>query len=51
MGETDDLEWEDSKDAVNRQKHGFPLAFSAFSLRRASAIGATFAQERGERTA
>jgi uncharacterized DUF497 family protein len=30
MGETDDLEWEDGKDAVNRKKHGFPLAFSAF---------------------
>jgi len=30
MGETDDLEWEDGKDAVNRQKHGLPHAFSAF---------------------
>lgn len=30
MGETDDLEWQDGKDAVNRKKHGFPLAFSAF---------------------
>jgi uncharacterized DUF497 family protein len=25
MGETDDLEWDDTKDAANRAKHGLPL--------------------------
>jgi len=28
MGETDDLEWDDSKDAANRAKHGLPLSIS-----------------------
>lgn len=30
MGETDDLEWDDDKDAANRAKHGLPLSFSLF---------------------
>jgi uncharacterized protein len=25
MGETDDFEWDDVKDAANREKHGLPL--------------------------
>jgi uncharacterized protein len=25
MGETDDFEWVDAKDAINREKHGLPL--------------------------
>ncbi|MFG1281012.1 hypothetical protein V5F34_03955 [Xanthobacter autotrophicus] len=29
MGETDDLEWHDDKDAANRVKHGLPLFFAA----------------------
>ena len=29
MGETDDLEWDDAKDAANRLKHGFPLPLGA----------------------
>ena len=29
MGETDDLEWDDAKDAANRAKHGLPLGLSA----------------------
>jgi uncharacterized DUF497 family protein len=29
MGETDDLEWDDIKDAANRAKHGLPLFFAA----------------------
>jgi len=28
MGETDDLEWDDAKDAANQQKHGLPLLFA-----------------------
>ena len=30
MGETDDFEWDDDKDAANRAKHGLPLAFGMF---------------------
>ena len=29
MGETDDFEWDDNKDAANRAKHGLPLPLSA----------------------
>ncbi|HEY9211713.1 MAG TPA: BrnT family toxin [Ancylobacter sp.] len=29
MGETDDLEWDDDKDAANRRKHGLPLDFAS----------------------
>jgi hypothetical protein len=25
MGETDDFEWDDARDAANREKHGLPL--------------------------
>ncbi|ABS66739.1 protein of unknown function DUF497 [Xanthobacter versatilis] len=28
MGETDDLEWDDGKDAANRVKHGLPLSIA-----------------------
>ncbi|MFG1361720.1 BrnT family toxin [Xanthobacter versatilis] len=28
MGETDDLEWDDDKDAANRVKHGLPLSIA-----------------------
>lgn len=28
MGETDDFEWDDDKDAANRAKHGLPLSIS-----------------------
>ncbi|WP_454683350.1 BrnT family toxin [Ancylobacter moscoviensis] len=30
MGETDDFEWDDGKDAANRAKHGLPLLFAEF---------------------
>ncbi|MDR6954012.1 uncharacterized DUF497 family protein [Ancylobacter sp. 3268] len=30
MGEADDFEWDDDKDAANRAKHGLPLAFGMF---------------------
>ncbi|MCS0494696.1 BrnT family toxin [Ancylobacter sp. MQZ15Z-1] len=30
MGETDDFEWDDDKDAANRTKHGLPLTFGTF---------------------
>lgn len=30
MGETDDFEWDDDKDAANRAKHGLPLLFAEF---------------------
>ena len=30
MGSTDDFEWDDEKDAANRNKHGLPLAFGIF---------------------
>ncbi|QFR34583.1 BrnT family toxin [Ancylobacter sp. TS-1] len=30
MGETDDFEWDDDKDAANRAKHGLPLLVSEF---------------------
>ena len=29
MGETDDFEWDDDKDAVNRANRGLPLIFAA----------------------
>lgn len=29
MGETDDFEWDDDKDAANRAKHGLPLPLAA----------------------
>lgn len=29
MGETDDLEWDDGKDAANRANRGLPLPFAA----------------------
>lgn len=29
MGETDDFEWDDEKDAINRAKHGLPLLIAA----------------------
>ncbi len=29
MGETDDFEWDDDKDAANRAKRGLPLLFAA----------------------
>lgn len=29
MGETDDFEWDDPKDAINRGKHGLPLLLAA----------------------
>ncbi|MCK0207557.1 BrnT family toxin [Starkeya koreensis] len=30
MGETDDFEWDDDKDAANRAKHGLPLRLGEF---------------------
>ncbi|WP_246519996.1 BrnT family toxin [Ancylobacter lacus] len=30
MGETDDFEWDDDKDAANRAKHGLPFRFGEF---------------------
>ncbi|MDQ0304782.1 BrnT family toxin [Ancylobacter polymorphus] len=30
MGETDDFEWDDDKDAANRARHGLPLRFGEF---------------------
>ncbi|MCS0502092.1 BrnT family toxin [Ancylobacter mangrovi] len=30
MGETDDFEWDDDKDAANLAKHGLPLFFGMF---------------------
>lgn len=29
MGETDDFEWDDAKDAINRTKHRLPLIVAA----------------------
>ena len=29
MGETDDFEWDDTKDALNHAKHGIPLVAAA----------------------
>ncbi|WP_428028828.1 BrnT family toxin [Ancylobacter sp.] len=48
MGETDDFEWDDEKDAANRAKHGLPLPLAVRLFDGRARLDSPSRGERGE---